>query len=112
MSLDRSDPLQPILLGRDAGEARWWGDSLAIIKASAETSAGRIAVIDNYGVEGAAPPLHVHHNEGEGFYVIDGHAYHLGRWQSHRCVSRCIRVLDMTYTRVGGGTSREEGSRW
>jgi mannose-6-phosphate isomerase-like protein (cupin superfamily) len=72
MSLGHSDPLQLILLGPDGGEARWWGDSLAIIKASAETSAGRIAVIDNYGVEGAAPPLHVHHNEGEGFYVIDG----------------------------------------
>jgi hypothetical protein len=48
MSLDNTDPLQPILLGPNAGEARWWGDSLAIIKASAETSAGRIAVIDNY----------------------------------------------------------------
>ncbi|HEY6665914.1 MAG TPA: quercetin 2,3-dioxygenase [Propionibacteriaceae bacterium] len=72
MSLDNTDPLQPILLGPNAGEARWWGDSLAIIKASAETSAGRIAVIDNYAVEGAAPPLHVHHNEGECFYVIDG----------------------------------------
>jgi hypothetical protein len=71
MSLDNTDPLQPILLGPDAGEARWWGDSLVIIKASAETSAGRITVIDNYAVEGAAPPLHVHHNEGEGFYVID-----------------------------------------
>lgn len=72
MSVDGGDRLEPVLLGPDAGEARWWGDSLAIIKVSTETSAGRIAVIDNYGVEGASPPLHVHHNEGEGFYVIDG----------------------------------------
>jgi len=63
---------EPILLGGDAGEARWWGDSLAIIKASTETTAGRIAVIDNYAVEGAAAPLHIHHNEGESFYVVDG----------------------------------------
>ena len=72
MSLDHRESLEPILLGPNAGEARWWGDSLSIIKVSTETSAGRIAVIDNYAVEGAAAPLHVHHNEGEGFYVIDG----------------------------------------
>ena len=63
---------EPILLGLDAGEARWWGDSLSIIKTSAETTAGRITVIDNYAVEGAAAPLHIHHNEGESFYVVDG----------------------------------------
>jgi mannose-6-phosphate isomerase-like protein (cupin superfamily) len=111
MSLGHSDPFQPILLGPDGGEARWWGDSLAIIKASAETSAGRIAVIDNYGVEGAAPPLHVHHNEGEGFYVIDGmltiwvggkpstrqpahsctgrHTFRIPLWFGHRLPATC-----------------------
>jgi mannose-6-phosphate isomerase-like protein (cupin superfamily) len=72
MSLHPADSPEPIGLGPEEGEARWWGNSLAIIKASAETTAGRITVIDNYAVKGAAPPLHIHHNEGEGFYLIDG----------------------------------------
>jgi mannose-6-phosphate isomerase-like protein (cupin superfamily) len=69
---DTAAPVEPILLGPDEGDARWWGDSLAIIRASADTTAGRITVIDNYASSGATPPLHIHHNEGEGFYLIDG----------------------------------------
>ncbi len=64
--------LEPIRLGPYEGDARWWGDSLAIIKASSETTAGRITVIDNIACAGAAPPVHIHHNEGEGFYLIEG----------------------------------------
>ena len=70
MQSDTAAPVDPILLGPDEGDARWWGDSLAIIRASADTTAGRITVIDNYASSGAAPPLHIHHNEGEGFYLI------------------------------------------
>jgi mannose-6-phosphate isomerase-like protein (cupin superfamily) len=69
---DTAAPVEPILLGPDEGDARWWGDSLAIIRASADTTAGPITVIDNYASSGATPPLHIHHNEGEGFYLIDG----------------------------------------
>ncbi|HJV14186.1 MAG TPA: quercetin 2,3-dioxygenase [Propionibacteriaceae bacterium] len=72
MQSDTAAPVEPILLGPDEGDARWWGDSLAIIRASADTTAGRITVIDNYASSGATPPLHIHHNEGEGFYLIDG----------------------------------------
>jgi mannose-6-phosphate isomerase-like protein (cupin superfamily) len=72
MNPNLGGPLEPTLLGPDAGEARWWGDSLCIIKAATETSAGQITVIDNYAAEGAAAPLHIHHNEGEAFYVIHG----------------------------------------
>jgi quercetin dioxygenase-like cupin family protein len=72
MTANPGNPLEPILLGPDAGEARWWGDSLAIIKAASETTGGQIAVVDNYAAEGAAAPLHIHHNEGEAFYVVHG----------------------------------------
>jgi hypothetical protein len=34
--------LEPLLSGSDEGEARWWGDSLSIIKASAAQTGGRI----------------------------------------------------------------------
>jgi mannose-6-phosphate isomerase-like protein (cupin superfamily) len=63
---------EPVLLGPDEGEARWWGDSLCIVRASSEATDGRITLIDNYAYRGAASPLHTHHNESEGFYVIYG----------------------------------------
>ena len=42
------------------------------IKASGATTGGRSAVIDNLSAEGPASPLHVHHNENEWFYVLEG----------------------------------------
>ena len=47
-------------------------DSVLTFKASAETTAGRITVIDSCARPGAASPLHIHHNEGEGFFVVEG----------------------------------------
>jgi mannose-6-phosphate isomerase-like protein (cupin superfamily) len=54
------------------GEALWAFGVLATIKASGDTTAGRVAVIEHLAPEGAGAPLHVHHREDEWFYVIDG----------------------------------------
>ena len=45
---------------------------LATIKSSAETTDGRVAVIEILAAQGMGSPLHVHHNEDEWFYVIEG----------------------------------------
>lgn len=37
-----------------------------------EQTAGRFAIIEGRGVRGASMPLHVHHNEDEYVYVLDG----------------------------------------
>ncbi len=60
--------IEPIALHDGEGEALWAFGVLATIKASAETTAGRVAVIEH----GAGSPLHVHHREDEWFYVIEG----------------------------------------
>jgi quercetin dioxygenase-like cupin family protein len=65
-------PVAPIALGRDEGEALWAFGGLAIIKASSETTAGRVAVVEQLAPRGAGSPLHVHHREDEWFYVIEG----------------------------------------
>ena len=62
----------PIALQRDEGEALWFLGVLATIKASAETTAGRVAVIEHLAPYGAGSPLHVHRREDEWFYVIEG----------------------------------------
>ncbi len=64
--------VDPIALGPGKGEALWAFGCLITVKASSETSGGRVAVLDHLGPRGAGSPLHVHHREDEWFYVMDG----------------------------------------
>src|SRR5256885_6316730 len=64
--------VSPIALRQDEGEALWFLGVLATIKASSETTDGRVAVIEHLAPQGAGSPLHVHHNEDEWFYVTEG----------------------------------------
>jgi quercetin dioxygenase-like cupin family protein len=64
--------VSPIAYRQGEGEARWFLGVLATIKASAETTSGRVAVIEHLAPQGAGSPLHVHHNEDEWFYVTEG----------------------------------------
>ena len=59
-------------MGPDEGEAYWFLGALAVIKASTETTAGRVAVIEHLAPRGHGSPLHVHSREDEWFYVIEG----------------------------------------
>ena len=65
-------PVAPIALQQNEGEALWSFGALATIKASSETTDGRVAVVQLLAPRGAGSPLHVHHREDEWFYVIDG----------------------------------------
>lgn len=54
------------------GEARWWlGVSLAIIKATGKETGGQYTLVEVVEPEGGGP-LHVHHREDEGFWVLEG----------------------------------------
>jgi len=67
-----TSPLAPIVLQPDQGEALWFLGVLATVKASAETTDGRVAVIEHLAPQGFGSPLHVHRREDEWFYVIEG----------------------------------------
>lgn len=67
-----TDAIAPIVAGRDEGEAIWAFGGLATIKASAESTGGDVAVIEQLAPLGAGSPLHVHHREHEWFFVIEG----------------------------------------
>ncbi len=43
-----------------------------LIKTSGETSSGGLAIVEHVAPRGPASPMHVHHREGEWFYVIEG----------------------------------------
>ena len=64
--------LAPIAFGPGEGEALWFLGTLGLLKATSDTTAGRVAVIEQLAPMGSGSPLHVHHNEDEWFYVIDG----------------------------------------
>jgi quercetin dioxygenase-like cupin family protein len=56
----------------DAGQARWWFASLAVIKATAADTGGQLTIIEVTEPPGAAAPLHIHHREDEAFWILDG----------------------------------------
>ena len=53
------------------GEARWWFDGLATIKATKEQTGGHYTLVEVLEPEGEGP-LHVHYREDEGFWVLEG----------------------------------------
>ncbi len=67
-----TSPVAPIALQAGDGEALWFLGILATIKASAETTGGRVAVIEHRAPRGAGSPLHVHRREDEWFWVTEG----------------------------------------
>jgi mannose-6-phosphate isomerase-like protein (cupin superfamily) len=54
------------------GEAWWWVGVLATIKATAEQTDGRYALVEILAPHGYGSVLHVHHQEDEGFYILEG----------------------------------------
>lgn len=52
--------------------ARWWFDALAVIKATADTTGGQLTLVEITEPPGGEAPLHVHHREDEGFYILEG----------------------------------------
>ena len=69
-----SQGLQPVAVGKDGGDARWWFGSLVVIKASAADTGGQMAIIEITEPPGAEAPMHVHHREDEGFWLLEGSA--------------------------------------
>jgi quercetin dioxygenase-like cupin family protein len=64
--------LAALALAQGEGEALWFNNSLVTIKADGEATGGRCAVIEVLSPQGNGPPLHVHRNEDEWFYVLEG----------------------------------------
>ncbi len=67
-----NEEVAPIALAPGEGESLWFLGSHTSIKACAETTAGRVAVIEHLSPRGSGSPLHVHSREDEWFYVIEG----------------------------------------
>lgn len=64
--------LKPMAVRSDEGEARWWFGALAEIKATAADTGGQLTIIEVTEHPGAEAPLHVHHRDDEGFWILEG----------------------------------------
>lgn len=51
----------------------WFTNARLTVHLSGKDNSGGIALIEHHMAEGFAVPLHVHRDEDESFYVLDGH---------------------------------------
>jgi len=72
--MTHTETLPPLAVGKDEGEAIWWFGSLAVIKATGADTGGAAPVIEITQPPHLEGPLHVHHREEEGFYILEGSA--------------------------------------
>jgi quercetin dioxygenase-like cupin family protein len=59
-------------LGKEEGEAFWVLGMLETIKIGGEDTAGQYGLVEIVARAGDGSPWHVHHEEDEWFYVLDG----------------------------------------
>jgi quercetin dioxygenase-like cupin family protein len=79
MTPETSRAPQPFAVAADQGEARWWFGGLAVIRATAADTGGLMSIVEVTEPPGAETPLHVHHREDEGFWVLQGDVtFHVG----------------------------------
>lgn len=60
------------------------GDTQYVLLTGEDTQ-GRFALIENENPPGVGPPLHVHRNEDEAFYVLDGEVEFTAKGESVVC---------------------------
>ncbi len=58
--------------------AYWFLNALSIVRLSGEQTGGSFALIEETLPAGRASPYHLHHNEDETFYVLEGELTFLG----------------------------------
>jgi quercetin dioxygenase-like cupin family protein len=64
--------LKPVAVRKNEGEARWWFGSLAELKATAADTGGQMTIVEVTEPPGMEAPLHVHHRDDEGFWILEG----------------------------------------
>lgn len=72
MTNETTPALRPHAIAAQEGEARWWFDALAVIRATGADTGGQMTIVEMTEPAGAQAPLHVHHREDEAFWILEG----------------------------------------
>jgi len=86
------------------------GDFDMLVKADAESTAGVVSVLEATEPPGFGPPVHVHDDAAEAFYVLEGEYVMSLDGQEHRCPAGSFIFVPMGVPhgfRVGDVTSRK-----
>jgi mannose-6-phosphate isomerase-like protein (cupin superfamily) len=70
----RMTALAPLAVSSDEGEPRWWFGTLSVIKTTAAETDGQLTIVEVTSPPGFEAPLHVHHRDDEGFWILEGSA--------------------------------------
>lgn len=70
--LATAQPQQPLAPAPQGADALWFLGVLKLLTPEAVATDGRVGVLEQVAPRGAGSPLHVHRNEDEWFYVIEG----------------------------------------
>jgi quercetin dioxygenase-like cupin family protein len=69
---NQAHALEPTVVRAGEGEARWWFGALAEFKATAADTGGQMTIVEVTEPPGSEAPLHVHHRDDEGFWILEG----------------------------------------
>jgi mannose-6-phosphate isomerase-like protein (cupin superfamily) len=61
-----------VLRASNEGEALWFRDNRMTIKARATDTGGAYGLVEAWAPAGSGPPLHVHHQDEEAFWILSG----------------------------------------
>lgn len=64
---------EPFVVPPGAGDRTWALNHLTTVKASAAGTSGALGVLEVLVDKNGEPPPHIHHDEDESFYVLEGH---------------------------------------
>jgi quercetin dioxygenase-like cupin family protein len=64
--------LKPLVVRGDEGEAHWFYGNLAVLKTTADDTAGQLTIVEVTAPPGLEVPLHVHRRDDEGFWILEG----------------------------------------
>jgi mannose-6-phosphate isomerase-like protein (cupin superfamily) len=85
--VQRDQALDAVAVAADAGEARWWFNALAVIKATSADTGGLLSIIEITEPPDTEGPLHVHYREDESFWILEGSAtFYVGDTVVEGCV--------------------------
>jgi quercetin dioxygenase-like cupin family protein len=64
----------PRILSQEEGQPYWYLNGVMNIKLTAADTNGQFSLVDELVPAGSTTPYHIHHNEDETFYIIEGEA--------------------------------------
>ena len=64
---------RPFALRAEEGQSVWSLGGRFTLKVAGADAEGRFALVEALAYQTTEPPVHIHHNEDEAWYVLDGH---------------------------------------